>query len=178
MTGLTYQLASLILEVLGILVAIGIVWGLLASQGARRPDVRPVAAGVLGAVAVALAVAGLADASFELNQQRGNSVDARAGIERCFDESGVGSLLPYIHWVRGQLPAHAVYALAPYAGQPDVWCMTLVLLPALPAGPGGRADWIVTFGTIPPGLQARIARHDPSVQVFASGFAIAPVATR
>ena len=56
--------------------------------------------------------------------------------------------------------------------------LMLVLLPSLPAGPGGHAGWTIAFGTIPPDLRARIARHDPSVRIFAPGFALAQDSTR
>lgn len=170
---LTYELASLILEVLGVLGAVVVMAALLRSSGRGQLDLRWLAGAVVGVITVAFAIADVAGAGSALNQARRAGVGARAGLEHCFDEEGVSTRLPFLNWVKARLPAHAVYAMVPYAGQPDGWCTTLVLLPSLPAGPGGNAGWIIAFGTIPPDLQARIARHDPSVQVFAPGFALA-----
>jgi hypothetical protein len=148
------------------------------SRGTTRRDLRLVAASVLATVAFASALVHVGDVGSVLNQARRSAVGPRAGLERCFDESnGVPGprlrlRLPFINWVKQRLPRDAVYALAPYTGPPDAWCVALVLLPSLPAGPGGRARWTIAFGTIPPDLQGRIARHDPSVLVFAPGLAL------
>lgn len=179
MPGLTHELGLLLLETLGVLGVVGVVAARLRSRSKNRRDVRVVAACVLGAITFAFALVDVRDVGSVLNQARRNAGSARAGLEHCFDETNgepgplLPSRLPFINWVKKRLPAHGVYALAPYAGPPDDWCVALVLLPSLPAGPGGDAAWTIAFGTIPPDLQARIARHDPSVRVFAPGFALA-----
>ena len=173
MPGLTHELASLIFEVVGILGAVGVVSLLLRSSGQTKRDLRLISAAVIGGIAVAFAFGNLADAGSALSQARRNGVGPRAGLERCLEEDGGEELVPFFNWVKARLPPRAVYELATYSGHPDLWCVTLVLLPSLLAGPGGQPGWIITLGTLPPDLQARIARHDPSVRVFAPGFALA-----
>jgi hypothetical protein len=73
---------------------------------------------------------------------------------------------PFINWLRNRLPPHAVYTLE-YKGAPDAWCLTLALLPRLPAWGSARAGWLVDIQDISPQLRKSIARHDPSVQVYA-----------
>jgi hypothetical protein len=169
-------LAKLALEVLGIL---GLVWVLAAATTRRmRPrlsDLRAGAVVAVGALAVVLtailAIHQLASAHSTLNETRRSAVSARDGIEHCFYEQGAGARLPFIRWVKRQIGTHGVYALD-YAGQPDVLCVYLVMLPALPAAVGQRADWTIGFGAIPPDVQSRIRRHDPAVRMFAPGFAL------
>jgi len=169
--GLTHELTSLILEVLAILAAVGVLTAVLVRWGQGRPDVRLAAAGVVALFAVAFTVTNLVKSSSALDHAAHSAVGGRAGLERCVNEDRAGQRLPFVNWVKRRLPP-AVFTLAPYPGHLDAWCVTLVLLPALPAGPGGTPTWTVTLGTIPPELKARIARHDPSVQVFATGFAL------
>jgi hypothetical protein len=89
-------------------------------------------------------------------------------------EDGASSELRFINWARAQLPPHAVYALTDYLPQPDTWCLTLALLPALPFGPGHEvAGWQIALGGEPPELVARIAARDPAVRVFRPGFVVA-----
>lgn len=178
---MTVELGTLLLEVLGVLGAVCVVVAVLRSSGQSQIDVRLVAGGVIAAIMLTLALGGLADAGWSLNQIRRTGVGARAGLESCLTEQGgpaVAVRLQFINWVKARLPADAVYQLLPYTPPPDDWCVTLVLLPSLPAGPGGRADWAIAFGTLPPDLQARIARKDPSVQVFAPGYALAKESAR
>lgn len=175
-------MAKLALEFLGLLAAVGGA-AALVRRSRRNLEGPAVAAIVLGALAFAFAVANLANAGSELDQARRHAVSSRAGLEHCLGESLSGGPLvpvrpPFLNWVKQRLPAHAVYALAPYAGPPDSWCVTLVLLPSLPVRPGGTADWTITFGMLPPDLKARIQHHDPSVQVFAPGYALARGAAR
>jgi hypothetical protein len=169
-------LAKLALEVLGIF---GLAWVVGAVTTRRmRPRLSDLRAGMVvavGALAVALtailAIHQLASAHSTLNATRRSPVSARDGIEHCFYEQGAGARLPFIRWVKRQIGTHAVYALD-YAGQPDVLCVYLVMLPALPVAVGQRADWTVAFGAIPPDMQSRIRKHDPAERTFASGFAL------
>ena len=164
---------AFVFEVFGVLGAVGVVAVLTRALGHIRRDLRLIAGAVIAAIVFAFACANLADAISALNQARRDGVGTRAGLERCFVEDHFGAWLPFINWVKARLPAHAVYALGPYSGRPDGWCISLVLLPALQEGPGGQPGWVITLGTVPPDLEARIARHDPSVRVFAPGFALA-----
>lgn len=182
MAGLTGELAKLLLEILGIVAVVVAVVLVLARLTEYRLDARLVAA-VLGALTFAFALANVRTAGSVLNQARRSAVTARAGLEHCLRESLTGAALvvtrlPFVDWVKTQLPRHAVYSLAPYDGPPDDWCLTLVLLPALPNGPGGSPSWTIALGPIPPDLHARIARRDPSVQVFPPGYALARDAAR
>lgn len=172
------NLLQLVLEVVAILAAIA-----AANQVRRRfPRLRLerelVAGLALSASVIVLVLSDLHGAGSAFSHARREVVGGRAGLEQCVDESLSGApLVPYRHrfvsWVKAHLPAHAVYSLVAEAGAPDVWCLTLVWLPALPAGPGERAGWTIAFGVLPPDLRARIARHDPTVEVFAPRFALA-----
>jgi hypothetical protein len=175
---LTGEVVKLLGEVLGVGLVVGGIATVLRRRNEDRFDVRSVVATALGALVFALALINAPTAGSVLNQARRNAVIARAGLEHCLLESLSGaplvlSRLPFIDWLNTQLPANAVYTFVPYSGPPDFWCVTLDLLPALPAGPGGIPDWTITLGTVPPDLQARIARRDPSVHVFAPGYVLA-----
>jgi hypothetical protein len=65
-----------------------------------------------------------------------------------------------------------LYAVYPYSGPPDLWCVTLVLSPALPAGNGDHAMWTIA-ASIPPAAQASIDHQDPDAKVFAPGYVMA-----
>ena len=96
----------------------------------------------------------------------------RAGIETCVAEDGVGRTDGFIDWLDARLPARAVYSLA-LANEPDAWCVTLVLLPRLPAGPGDtRPGWLIAFGAVPPAMQQLIDERSPRVLVYRPGFAL------
>jgi hypothetical protein len=169
------QLAKLLLQVVCLVFVVGVAVALLRFATGRRVDVRLAAAAVLGAFVLAFALADADGAGSALNQARDDSVGSRAGVEHCLTESFGGAPLvperiPFLDWVRKRLPADAVYAVAPYIGEPDGWCLTLVLLPALPAGPGGTPGWTITMGTVPPSVQLAISRHEVSPQVFAPGY--------
>jgi hypothetical protein len=116
--------AKLALEVLGLLAVVaGAATLLRRSTGSLEGPA--VAAAVLGAMAFAFALVNLPNAGSELNQARLHSVSSRSGLEHCFEESlGGGPLVPvrvpFINWVKQRLPAHAIFALAPYAGPPDL----------------------------------------------------------
>jgi hypothetical protein len=177
-SGLTGEVLKLLGEVVGVGLAVGGIALVTRRRNEERFDVRSVAATALGALVLALALISAPSAGSVLNQARHNAVIARAGREHCLFESLTGerpvlSRLPFIDWLTTQLPVNSVYTVVPYSGPPDFWCVTFVLLPALPAGPGGVPQWTITLGTVPRDLQARIARHDPSVHVFAPGYVLA-----
>lgn len=174
------QLVKLVLEVCAVLAVCGaaVELGFRARAG-RRIGALPTAAGVLAVLTAIAILANLHTAGGVLNRARRDAVGPREGLEHCFAETNGESgprlpqRLPFINWVKRRLPAHAVYELVPSAGPPDAWCVALVLLPSLPARAGEPARWTITFGTTPAALQARIAQHDPTVHVFAPGFALA-----
>jgi hypothetical protein len=132
-------------------------------------------------LASALALAELANATASLNTDRRSAVGARSGITHCVDETHAGSVLPFIAWLEAQMPAHARYWLAPSALTTDLdqapaldpLCMALELLPRLPESLRSGAQWVVTTGSLPSDLQARIARGDTSVRVFRPGYVLA-----
>ncbi len=173
------QLAKLVIEICGVVVLCGGAVLLSRLRVGRRHATLSIGAGVLAALTVIALLANLDTAGGVLSRATRDAVEPRAGLEQCFAETnGVPGprlplRLPFIDWVKLQLPTHAVYDLVPYAGPPDTWCVTLALLPSLPARAGEQAQWTITFGATPPDLQARIARHDPTVHVFAPGFVVA-----
>jgi hypothetical protein len=75
----------------------------------------------------------------------------------------------FLQWAKPELPLHARYALAPYAGVPDGWCVTFALLPALPVP---DPDWTIYAGSAPSAIAARAAAHDPAVKQFTPGYAL------
>ena len=108
------------------------------------------------------------------SQDHKHSTGARQGLEHCYEESLTGQPLvpgraPFLDWVKTRLPHDARYAISPYSGPPDAWCVTLALLPALPSL---SPRWTVYMGAVPSAVQAEIDRHDPAVQVFATGYAL------
>ncbi len=178
MSSLTDQLATLVLQVVGILAAVGLLVALTVGRRPTRAQLRLASAAVVGVLAVALAVGQIPSGASLLNQARRASVSTRDGVEYCFrhpwpgNPQGSGAVrLPFLRWLRSQLGAGAVYSLA-YVSPPDRNCLLLGLLPALPALPGEHAAWTIAWGLLPPAMQARIAAHDPSVAVFAPGFAL------
>lgn len=144
--------------------------------GRQRPRLAaPVlAAGALTALLCLSLVLHVRATASVLSQDHQHSVEAREGLEHCFEESLSGQPLvpgraPFLDWVQTRLPPDARYALAPYSGPPDGWCVTLTLLPALPSA---QPEWTAYMGAVPAAVQAQIARHDPAVQVFAPGYAL------
>lgn len=146
----------------------------------RRGHAHPPALVVVTVLAVGLVVSALGhtvDAARVLNQSRKDAVTAQAGLEHCFTESVTGGpFVPerdaFMQWVKRRLPANAIYQVSGYSGPPDAWCLTTVLLPALPAGPGGTPDWTIVAGSPPPAIAAEIAHPHPNVAVFAPGYAL------
>jgi hypothetical protein len=175
------HLLTLLLEVVGVAAVVGGV-----AVGCRYVGLRSVPSRLAmgAAIAVLVCVSALAHVGLTgsvLAQDRGYSVSAQLGLEHCLYESlGGGPIAPeralFVAWVKRRLPPGAVYTVVPYAGTPDGWCLTMVLLPALPLGPGAaRPGFEIVAGVVPPDIAARIARHDPTVQVFAPGYALAKV---
>jgi hypothetical protein len=146
----------------------------------RRMKRTGIVVAVLAAVAILAAVSRVPGAVSQIRTGVSYRDAAVPGPDHCVEESlgggpGVGQDLraSFVVWLKGRLPAHAVYQVAPYAGPPDPWCLTTLLLPALPAGPGGTPAWTVTFGRVPPSIAAQMRRRDGSVQVYAPGFVLA-----
>lgn len=145
----------------------------LGRPGARlsAPALAAAALAALLCLSVALHVRATASV---FNQDHKHGTGAREGLEHCFEESLSGQPLvpgraPFLDWVKTRLPRDARYAVAPYSGPPDGWCVTLALLPALPSA---QPRWIVYMGSVPAAVQAQIARRDPAVQVFAPGYVL------
>jgi hypothetical protein len=133
---------------------------------------------IIGAVVLALAGGGIPATLSLLSQAARDPVSATTGVDYCFGEpwpdnpNGAGmARLPFVRWLKSRMGAHAVYALD-YTPPPDTGCLTLGLLPALPARPGERAEWTIAFGSVPAEMRTLIGRHDPAVEVFAPGFAL------
>jgi hypothetical protein len=167
-----------VLEVLGVLAAVAVLVAVNIGRRPTRPELRRAAATVIGGLAVVFAIGGIASGASALNQARRASVSASQGTDYCFGQSwpgnpnGAGAArLPFVRWLRARMGADAVYAIDD-ASPPDVDCLYLGLLPALPARPGQRPDWTIAYGAMPPEMQAKIAAHDPAVRVFAPGYAL------
>lgn len=176
-----HELVKLVLEVCAVVGAIAIVYALLRLRVGRGIGAAATAVPVVALFVVVLAVSDIGSASSALNDARRESVGAQAGLAHCFSETNgepgpmLPSRLPFVRWVKRQLPSDAVYSLAPSVGPPDQWCVALVMLPALPAREGQRAGWLMTFGTLPAGFRAWTAQHARSVRVFAPGFELVQV---
>jgi hypothetical protein len=175
---LTDQLATLALEVVGILGAVALVIALTVGRRPKRAELRFASAMVAGVLAVVVATSELPVGASVLNQARRSAVSARVATEYCFGQvwpanpGGAGAArLPFLRWLKARIGPQAVYAIA-YAPPPDADCLFLGLLPALPAAPGEHADWTIAFGVVPAEMKARIAAHEASVRVFAPGFAL------
>jgi hypothetical protein len=167
------QLAgTLALEVLGIVGAIWLIAMLLSGRGSLQRDGRRVAAAIVSVFVLAFCVGSVADAGSVLWAAGSRPSSPRRGLERCFDELNAGGHLRFMNWVKSQLRHDSLYALD-FAGQPDQWCLALVLLPALPYRGRQHPDYTIAFGAIPPDVAARIARHDQTVTVYAPGYALA-----
>jgi hypothetical protein len=178
MQSLIDQLATLVLQVAGILGAVVLLTRLTLRRKPGRAELR-IASGVVIAVLAVVVTAGeIPSGASVLNQARRASVSARAGVDFCFRQGWPGNpggagaeRLPFVHWLLARMGPHAVYTID-YTSPPDPNCLFLGLLPALPARPGEHADWTIAFGAVPPEMQLRIAAHDPSVRVFAPSYAL------
>jgi len=137
----------------------------------------PRIAAVFAVLAIVGAAIHLRGVGSVLNQARKHAVSGLAGREACLAQSLSGAPVPaeriaFVRWVKRRLPASAVYSLGSYEGEPDIWCITQVLLPSLPAGPGARATWTITMGTSPVPPAERGTRPDREVLIYRPGYAI------
>ena len=171
-----HELAKLGAEIAGVIAVVGLLLvGHKLVGRPRLPGPSLAATGLAAMLCFSLLLHVRSTAS-TLNQARRHAVGARAGLEHCFTESlsgqrPVSERNRFFDWVKARVPPRALYAVSSYSGPPDLWCVTLVLSPALPASGRDHAAWTIAAG-IPPALQARIDHHDPDVDVFAPGYAL------
>jgi Flp pilus assembly protein CpaB len=174
---LIHELGKLAAEIAGAIAVVGLlVVGQKRVGGHWLPWPSLAAIGLAGLLCVSLLLHARSTAS-TLNQARRHAVGPGAGLEHCSTEVPIGQrLVPerirFLDWVKARLPARALYAVDPYSGPPDLWCVTVVLLPALPASGGDRAGWTIAAG-VPPAAQASIDGQDPDAKVFAPGYVLA-----
>ena len=120
--------------------------------------------------------------SFEY--ERKSAVGPGAGRDHCVYETGGEGILPFLTWLRERIAARDTYWLASSpllvdaAPGIDPLCYALELLPRLPLSSPAGAHWVIYTGAFTPALKARIAAHDPSVQVFSPGYALVHVGGR
>ncbi len=177
MSSLGHGVAELAGEVLAARIVIALAVVIVGRASGDRAVARQVVAtGLAGLLAVSVALH-LRGAGSALAQAGRHHVSAQMGLEHCVTESLSGApvalkAVGFLAWVKHELPAGARYAVSPYGGSPDGWCVTMVLLPALPAGPGEPVGWTLALGSIPAEMQAKITGHDPSVEVYAPGYAL------
>lgn len=128
----------------------------------------------LAAVAIVAALGHVVTDARSLHHEHGLGVSARAGVDHCLAEDGATADIPFIEWVRARLPAGALYRLDEVQPAPDLWCVTLTLLPALLGAPEatGPPSWEVDLGGLSPATAALVARHSPRVRVYAPGMAL------
>ena len=173
---LTSQALKLGLELLIVLVGGSIV----VAVGRRlRPEASfaQLAAAALATATAALAIYHVPPAVRRLHQAERIRVGVRRGVDYCFEEDGVQGESAFVEWVQRRVPAGAVYQLDDLLPEPDAWCLTLALLPSLPAGPGDtHPAWEIAFGGYTPAIAALVAHHSPRVRVFAPHFALANLA--
>lgn len=171
------ELGKLTAEVAGAIAFVGLLVVGQKLVGGRRLSWPSLAGiGLAAVLCVSLLLHARSTAS-TLNQARRHGVGPRAGLEHCFSESLSGQPLVlernrFLDWVKGRLPPRVLYAVYPYSGPPDLWCVTLVLSPALPASAGERATWTIAAG-VTPSAQASIDRDHPHAKVFAPGYVLA-----
>jgi hypothetical protein len=161
-------------EIVALAVLAAVIARVSASSRRRSLQRRPVLVAVLAVALVAVAVRDIRNTGLVVRDANRRGVAQRPGIDQCFAEAAPPSRAPFVEWLRARMPTHALYELE-LGGGPDPWCVTLALLPRLPIWQHDRPQYLVAFGTVPPAIQARIAAHDPTVQVFAPGYALARV---
>ena len=172
-----HELGKLAAEIAGAIAVIGLlVLGQKRVGGRRLPWPSLAAIGLAGLLCVSLLLHARSTAS-TLHQASRHAVGARAGLEHCLKESPIGQrLVPeritFLDWVKARLPPRALYGVDPYSGPPDLWCVTVVLLPALLASGADRAAWTIAAG-VPPATQASIDDVDHDAKVFAPGYVLA-----
>jgi hypothetical protein len=169
--GLIQGLVTLALEIVGLLAAIAIVGRFLRERLSADGSMLGATAVVFGVVVLVIGAESVASSGAQLAQARRDSVGAQQGLEYCMVEDHAQVYEPFINWLRYRLPPHAVYELE-YKGVPDPWCLTLALLPRLPPWGSARAGWLVDIEDTSAQLQARIARHDPAIQVYVPGLVL------
>lgn len=163
-------LATLAVETLLLIAVVFAAWAWRQRRGpADRLTV--VASAVLGVAAAVVLMSTVVDAARTLHHAKQTSIAARRGLTYCFVETQAANRLPFINWLRQRLPERDAYEIA-FTPQPDEWCLTLALLPRVPAFGHDNPRWLVVYGTSVPVVEQMIARHDPAVQVFAPGFAL------
>jgi hypothetical protein len=167
---LTKGLFTFGFEAIGLAVAVGVVGWLLNSRQAI--DRRLVVAAVLTVIVIGTGFRDLEASGSLLRQAHRSGAGTRAGIDHCLGEDRVGSTVAFVEWLRRHMPPESTYVLQAGA-EPDPWCVALALLPRLPAFGAERPGWLVAYGSVSPELRARVASHDPTVQVFAPGLALA-----
>jgi hypothetical protein len=171
-------LATVALETAGVLAAIAL---LAAVLGLGRGHLPRLTVAAVAALAAALALSSVASSLSFLNGERKAAVGPGAGIEHCVDETGDQQILPFLTWLKERIPARATYwlanspMLADAPGGIDPLCYALILLPRLPLSSPAGAHWVVYTGAFTPALKARIAAHDPTVDVFSPGYALVHV---
>jgi hypothetical protein len=174
---LIHELGKLAAEIAGATALVGLlVWGQRFVGGRRLPWPSVAGIGLAALLCVSLLLHARSTAS-TLNQARRHAVGARAGLEHCTTEIPTGQrLVPerimFLDWIKGMLPSRVLWGVDPYTGPPDLWCITLLLSPALPASGSDHAAWTIAAG-VPPAAQANIDRQDPGAKVFAPGYVLA-----
>jgi hypothetical protein len=174
---LLHGAVELLAEVTGVGLVLFMALALASRASGDRADRRTVFAGGLTALLAISIVLHARSAGSQLAQAGRHHVSAQAGLDHCVTESLSGApvalrAVGFLPWVKRALPADARYAVAPYVGSLDEWCLTSVLLPALPARPGEPFGWTVAVGSVPAEMQAKIARHDRNVRVYSPGYAL------
>lgn len=179
---LTTGFATLAMETLAVLAAVGVSWFFLSVYGLSPARV---AVAVVAALATALALSTVQPAVSSLTAERKSAVGAQAGIEHCLYETGAAGSVAFLRWLKTRMPSDARYWLADApelqgdAPGLDPLCVALELLPRLPETVRAHAGWVVGLaGTVPADVQRRIALRDPTVQVFAPGYVLAREGTR
>jgi hypothetical protein len=174
-------LATVAFETAGILAAIAVLGGVL---GLSRRQLPRLTVAAVAAVSTVLALSSVASSVSFLNTERMSAVGPGVGIDDCVYETGAEAILPFLTWLRERMPARATYWLADspllddaVAGI-DPLCYALELLPRLPLSSPAGAHYVVYTGAFTPALRARIAAHDPAVQVFSAGYALVHVGGR
>ena len=169
--GLGQGIATFALEIVALIIAIFVLKKLLPRGFLGDSPLFAATAIVVGVAILLIAAEGLATSGDALVHAQRASVSNRQGIDHCFVEEGAEDRIPFVERLRIRMPPHAVYVLS-LAGEPDAWCVTLALLPRVPAYGNAQPGWVVFFGDIPPAQQQEIARHDPAIEVFAPGLAL------
>jgi hypothetical protein len=125
----------------------------------------------VGVLAVCLTLGSVPAALSTLNAVREITPRRQDAQTYCLVEDHADALVRFVRWLRHEIPAHDVYG-GQFPPQPDPWCLTLMLLPRLPASDPAKARWLVYWGWVPPVIDRRIARHASGVFGFARGYAL------